>query len=123
MKTLYRPNHLKNLFTSVQISTILSPGFAALICERSVTRLQYVTSFSHHNPTFSSLHEEVLAQRALDRRLTEELTRFKSSITLLTRELHEVQDHDREVTRQAMETQNEVSLLIILILAVGWFLT
>lgn len=32
-----------------------------------------------------SLHEEVLAQRALDRRLTEELTRFKTSITLLTR--------------------------------------
>ena len=32
-----------------------------------------------------SLHEEVLAQRALDRRLTEELARFKTSVTLLTK--------------------------------------
>ncbi|XP_065068274.1 axonemal dynein light chain domain-containing protein 1-like isoform X3 [Rhopilema esculentum] len=56
-----------------------------------------------------SLHEEVLAQRALDRRLTEELTRFKTSITLLTRELDVVQEHDREVTKQAVETQNELN--------------
>jgi hypothetical protein len=32
-----------------------------------------------------SLHEEVIAQRALDRRLTEELMRFKSTIGILTR--------------------------------------
>jgi hypothetical protein len=31
------------------------------------------------------LHEEVLAQRALDRRLTEELMRFKTTIRVLTR--------------------------------------
>ena len=31
-----------------------------------------------------SIHEEVLAQRALDRRLTEELMRFKSTIGILT---------------------------------------
>ena len=31
-----------------------------------------------------SVHEEVLAQRALDRRLTEELMRFKSTIGVLT---------------------------------------
>ena len=34
---------------------------------------------------FCSLHEEVMAQRALDRRLTEELMRFKSTISVLTR--------------------------------------
>ena len=33
---------------------------------------------------YFSLHEEVLAQRALDRRLTEELMRFKSTIATLT---------------------------------------
>lgn len=32
-----------------------------------------------------SLHEEVMAQRALDRRLTEELMRFKGTIGILTR--------------------------------------
>ena len=34
---------------------------------------------------FCSLHDEVVAQRALDRRLTSELKRFKSRITSLTR--------------------------------------
>ena len=38
-----------------------------------------------HISFFDSLHEEVLAQRALDRRLTEELMRFKSTIGVLTR--------------------------------------
>lgn len=56
-----------------------------------------------------SLHEEVIAQRALDRRLTEELARFKTSITLLTKELHEVHAHDEEVTRQAIQTQSELN--------------
>lgn len=56
-----------------------------------------------------SLHEEVLAQRALDRRLTEELSNFKSAITLLTKELHEIHAHDEEVTKQAFETQAELN--------------
>ena len=34
------------------------------------------------------LHEEVLAQRALDRRLTEELMRFKNTISYLTRSVN-----------------------------------
>ena len=56
-----------------------------------------------------SLHEEVLAQRALDRRLTEELSSFKTSITLLTKELHEIHAHDEEVTKQAVETEAELN--------------
>ena len=33
---------------------------------------------------YLSLHDEVIAQRALDRRLTEELMHFKSTIAYLT---------------------------------------
>jgi hypothetical protein len=33
---------------------------------------------------FLSLHEEIVAQRALDRRLTEELMQFKTTIEYLT---------------------------------------
>ncbi|CAH1787293.1 unnamed protein product [Owenia fusiformis] len=52
-----------------------------------------------------SLHEEVMAQRALDRRLTEELMRFKSTIGVLTSELTEVKQHDKRVTFEAQQAQ------------------
>ncbi|XP_032220070.1 axonemal dynein light chain domain-containing protein 1 [Nematostella vectensis] len=55
-----------------------------------------------------SLHQEVIAQRALDRRLTEELVRFKASISALTGELASVKAHDREVTQQAIEAQRNL---------------
>lgn len=55
-----------------------------------------------------SLHQEVIAQRALDRRLTEELVRFKASISSLTSELASVKAHDREVTQQAKYAQEEL---------------
>lgn len=54
------------------------------------------------------LHEEVLAQRALDRRLTEELMRFKYTIVSLTEELKDVKEHDTVVTAQATTVQREV---------------
>jgi hypothetical protein len=50
-----------------------------------------------------SLHQEVLAQRALDRRLTEELIRFKANVSALTSELDAVKTHDHEVTKQAIQ--------------------
>ncbi len=50
-----------------------------------------------------SLHQEVLAQRALDRRLTEELIRFKANVSALTDELEAVKAHDYEVTKHAMQ--------------------
>ena len=49
-----------------------------------------------------------MAQRALDRRLTEELVRFKNKITTLTKELDIVRAHDQEATKQAKEGQDKV---------------
>lgn len=43
----------------------------------------------------------MLAQRALDRRLTEELMRFKENVSSLTSELNAVKDHDNAITKQA----------------------
>jgi len=45
-----------------------------------------VVIFTYFDFTLLSfrLHEEILAQRALDRRLTEELLRFKTTISALT---------------------------------------
>ncbi|XP_071802778.1 axonemal dynein light chain domain-containing protein 1-like isoform X1 [Asterias amurensis] len=56
-----------------------------------------------------SLHQEVMAQRALDRRLTEELFRFKTSISDLTDELSDVREHDKVVTSQAQQAQQELA--------------
>merc|ERR1711936_17756 len=54
-----------------------------------------------------SLHEEVMAQRALDRRLTDELMRFKGTIGVLTSELTEVKEHDKKVTKEAQKAQQD----------------
>ncbi|XP_074655207.1 axonemal dynein light chain domain-containing protein 1-like [Tubulanus polymorphus] len=56
-----------------------------------------------------SLHEEVMAQRALDRRLTEELMRFKNTIGILTNELINVKEHDRKVTKECQMAQEDLS--------------
>ncbi|XP_071499179.1 axonemal dynein light chain domain-containing protein 1-like [Diadema antillarum] len=56
-----------------------------------------------------SLHQEVMAQRALDRRLTEELFRFKSTISDLTNELSDVREHDKVVTGQAQQAQEQLA--------------
>ena len=50
-----------------------------------------------------------MAQRALDRRLTDELIRFKTAIAQLSRELNEVREHDQEVTQQALEAQKDLA--------------
>ncbi|XP_014661492.1 PREDICTED: axonemal dynein light chain domain-containing protein 1-like isoform X2 [Priapulus caudatus] len=55
-----------------------------------------------------SLHEELLAQRALDRRLSEQLAKFKNTIFLLTNELANVKEHDRQATREGEKTQHEL---------------
>jgi hypothetical protein len=47
-----------------------------------------------------------LAQRALDRRLTEELIRFKANVSALTDELEAVKAHDYEVTKQAIQVNS-----------------
>ncbi|KAK6195039.1 hypothetical protein SNE40_000555 [Patella caerulea] len=59
-----------------------------------------------------SLHEEVMAQRALDRRLTEELMRFKNTIGVLTSELTEVKEHDKRVTREAQKAQEDLKFAL-----------
>ena len=47
-------------------------------------RTRYSSLLNKVPRQIKSIHEEVLAQRALDRRLTEELMRFKSTIGVLT---------------------------------------
>ncbi|XP_038571392.1 axonemal dynein light chain domain-containing protein 1 isoform X2 [Micropterus salmoides] len=48
-----------------------------------------------------ALHTEAVAQRALDRRLIEEINRIKTSIQQLSMELSRIRDHDALVSQQA----------------------
>ena len=49
-----------------------------------VITVQYVYGTDDVIRILLSLHDEIVAQRALDRRLTSELKKFKSRITVLT---------------------------------------
>ncbi|XP_068095833.1 axonemal dynein light chain domain-containing protein 1 [Hyperolius riggenbachi] len=56
-----------------------------------------------------SLYNDLLAQRALDRCLTEEIIHFKHSIEDLTNELGQVREHDLRVSRDATRAQAELA--------------
>ncbi|XP_042271697.1 axonemal dynein light chain domain-containing protein 1 isoform X2 [Thunnus maccoyii] len=56
-----------------------------------------------------ALHTEAVAQRALDRRLTEEIHRIKTSIQQLSTELSRIRDHDSFVSHQAERAHQQLA--------------
>lgn len=56
----------------------------------------------------SRMHEELLAQRAVDRHLTEELIRFRTIVGVLTNELSELKMLENKNRREALRAQQEV---------------
>ncbi|CAK6977588.1 axonemal dynein light chain domain-containing protein 1 isoform X2 [Scomber scombrus] len=56
-----------------------------------------------------ALHTEAVAQRALDRRLTEEIHRIKTSIQQLSTELSRIRDHDAFVSHQAERAHQQLA--------------
>ncbi|KAM4642141.1 axonemal dynein light chain domain-containing protein 1 [Discoglossus pictus] len=56
-----------------------------------------------------SLHTDLLAQRALDRCLTEEIIHFRDAIGELTNELYLVREHDVRVSKDAKHAQEELA--------------
>ncbi|NWY05528.1 AXDN1 protein, partial [Nothoprocta ornata] len=76
----------------------------------SKLRLQRYVSLLERIPhQMKTLYREMMAQRLLDRHITEELFYFKESIAQLTRELYELREHDRRVTREAEQAQQELT--------------
>ena len=71
-------------------------------------RERYARMFAKVPRQVRSLHTELLAQRKLNRHLSEELLRVKDSLSLLLRELDIVKRHDAEVTRQAQDAQQRL---------------
>ncbi|KAM3620224.1 uncharacterized protein V6R79_019914 [Siganus canaliculatus] len=56
-----------------------------------------------------ALHTEVVAQRALDRRLTEEIIRIKAAMERLSLELSRIREHDTLVSQQVEDAQQQLA--------------
>ncbi|XP_067271945.1 axonemal dynein light chain domain-containing protein 1 [Pseudorasbora parva] len=72
-------------------------------------RQRYVSLLDRIPRQVKGLHTETLAQKALDRRLTEEIIHFKSSITKLNMELSSLKQHDEIVSKEVEETREELA--------------
>ncbi|XP_029473931.1 axonemal dynein light chain domain-containing protein 1 [Rhinatrema bivittatum] len=71
-------------------------------------RHRYVNLLDRIPRQVRSLHNSMMAQRALDRCLTDELIQFKNAIELLARELYEVREHDLNVSKEAKDIQKQL---------------
>lgn len=75
-------------------------------------RARYSTMFAKVPKHVRSLHTELVAQRKLNKRLTEELLKSKETMSGLVAEVELVRKHDAHVSRQAQDTQEKlVSIL------------
>nr|XP_056700677.1 axonemal dynein light chain domain-containing protein 1 [Euleptes europaea] len=67
----------------------------------SKLRQRYVELLDRIPRQMRNVYKEMVAQRILDKHLTEELIRFKEAVGKLTRELQVVRDHDHKATIDA----------------------
>uniref|UniRef100_A0A3P8ZDR7 Axonemal dynein light chain domain containing 1 n=1 Tax=Esox lucius TaxID=8010 RepID=A0A3P8ZDR7_ESOLU len=72
-------------------------------------RQRYAALLDRIPRQLKGLHTETLAQRALDRRLTEEIVCFRSSITQLNTELCKMRENDEIVSKEAEVAQLELA--------------
>ncbi|XP_030062462.1 axonemal dynein light chain domain-containing protein 1 isoform X2 [Microcaecilia unicolor] len=72
-------------------------------------RQRYVNLLDRIPRQVRSLHNSMMAQRALDRRLTDELIQFKNSIELLASELFQVQKHDHKMIKDATYAKEQLA--------------
>ncbi|KAK5599519.1 hypothetical protein CRENBAI_019959 [Crenichthys baileyi] len=72
-------------------------------------RQQYQSLLDRIPRRLRALHTEVVAQRALDRRLIEEIYRIKASIQQLNTELSKIKDHDAFVSQEVEQAQQQLT--------------
>ena len=68
-------------------------------------REHYAALFSRVPRQIRDLHDELVAQRALDRRLATELSSFQSRVSTLTAELDHLKQHEVTASYNAKESQ------------------
>ncbi|KAM6128757.1 axonemal dynein light chain domain-containing protein 1 [Phoenicopterus ruber ruber] len=75
----------------------------------SKLRQRYVGLLERIPEQMKALYKKMMAQRLVDRHITEELLYFKESVGQLASELYEVREHDRKVTKEAEKAQEELT--------------
>ena len=71
-------------------------------------RERYANLFARVPREIKSLHEEIIAQRTLDKKLTDELLQFKATIEHLTGELAQTKEHDKMIEEKANLYQKDL---------------
>nr|XP_009489131.1 PREDICTED: axonemal dynein light chain domain-containing protein 1 [Pelecanus crispus] len=75
----------------------------------SKLRQRYVGLLERIPEQMKTLYKKMMAQRLVDRHITEELLYFKESVGRLASELYEVREHDHKVTKEAEKAQEELA--------------
>ncbi|KAL8178030.1 UNVERIFIED_CONTAM: hypothetical protein K2H54_026115 [Gekko kuhli] len=78
----------------------------------SKLRQRYVDILDRIPRQIRNLYREMMAQRVMDKHITEELFRFKEAVGKLTRELQMVRERDRRATINAEKTHKELAKAI-----------
>ncbi|XP_061490212.1 axonemal dynein light chain domain-containing protein 1 isoform X2 [Rhineura floridana] len=72
-------------------------------------RQRYVELLERIPRQMRNLYKEMMAQRVMDKHITDELFSFKEAIGKLTRELNTIREHDRRVTVEAEKAYEELA--------------
>ncbi|NXH70266.1 AXDN1 protein, partial [Hydrobates tethys] len=75
----------------------------------SKLRQRYVGLLERIPEQMKTLYKKMMAQRLVNRHITEELLYFKECVGQLASELYEVQEHDHKVTKEAGKAQEELA--------------
>ncbi|XP_021260317.1 axonemal dynein light chain domain-containing protein 1 isoform X1 [Numida meleagris] len=75
----------------------------------SKLRQRYVDLLERVPQQMKTLYKKMMAQRLVDRHITEELLYFKECVAQLASELCEVREHDCKVTKEAEKAQEELA--------------
>nr|XP_008116017.1 PREDICTED: axonemal dynein light chain domain-containing protein 1 isoform X5 [Anolis carolinensis] len=76
-------------------------------------RQRYVELLERIPRQMKNLYKEMMAQRVMDKHITDELFNFKETIGQLTRELNTIREHDRKATLEAEKAYKELSKAIL----------
>uniref|UniRef100_H9GHC1 Axonemal dynein light chain domain containing 1 n=1 Tax=Anolis carolinensis TaxID=28377 RepID=H9GHC1_ANOCA len=78
-----------------------------------LSRQRYVELLERIPRQMKNLYKEMMAQRVMDKHITDELFNFKETIGQLTRELNTIREHDRKATLEAEKAYKELSKAIL----------
>ncbi|XP_053100162.1 axonemal dynein light chain domain-containing protein 1 isoform X2 [Hemicordylus capensis] len=78
----------------------------------SKLRQRYVELLNRIPKQMRNLYKEIMAQRVMDKHITDELFNFKEAVGQLTRELRTIREHDHKATVEAEKAYQELAAAV-----------